>query len=359
MESNSIDVMVPQHKLAASIAAKVRANAGPASHKFATFLQLAREEAPKAERIKAVKALERKLGYQMVVDGRKYGKKGPLAVRELLLTTAVESTTLTQTAMWGTVLEGAQPATCFRNAIWNMNPMPAKKVTIPKGEAHSYADEVGEGATVPEYHMDYGSVDLEAKKYGTRPAITEEMLEDSLYDVAAMEVRNSGARIENTANQQMLTTLLDGALQEHDSGGSNQGIKSVAAAKSLVKAQGFIPDTLVVCGGAEAKINEDFIPSSYVGAAEVMAGRIPPMLGLRVFNCDVVDASATYTWEYNSDGDIGMLVYDSQKAGCLGWRRDIRVEKFKDVLADVTHAVITARLGTVTVEGNACARVEY
>jgi hypothetical protein len=357
-ESNAIDVMIPQHQLAGNVAAKVRSNAGPASHKFATFLQLSHEEAGKAERIKAVKALERKLGYIMTVDGRKYGKQGPVKVRELLLSTAVESTTLTQTAMWGTVLEGAQPARCFREAIWNMNPMPAKTVTIPKGESGSYAEEVGEGAVVPEYNQNYGSATLTALKYGTRPAITEEMLEDSLYDVAAMEVRNAGARVENTANQLMLSTLLDNA-QEVDTSGSNQGIKAIADAKGKVKASGFIPDTLVLCADAEALTLKEFVPTGYVGADAAMRGTLPPMLGLRAFNCDVVDASASYIWDYDTDGDIGMLVYDSQKAGCLGWRRDIRVEKFKDVLADVTHAVVTARIGTCSIESNAVCRVEY
>jgi hypothetical protein len=353
-ESEAIDVMIPQHQLGESIARAVRFNAGPNSQKFATFLQLAVNEAPRAERIAAVKKLERKLGYQLGV--RVNGK--PTLVRNLLLATPVESTTLTQTAMYGTVLEGAQPAKCFRDAIWNMNPMPAKKVTIPKGQSGTYAEEMAEGTVVPGYHQDYGSTDLEAKKYGTRPAISEEMIEDSLYDVAAMEVRYAGARIENTANQLMLTTLLDNAA-EHDTAGSNNGIKAVAAAKGLVKAAGWVPDTLVICAEAEAVIGKEFIPTGYVGAAEVMAGRLPPMLGLRVFNCDVEDASSTYTWDYDSDGDIGMLVYDSQRAGCLGWRRDIRVERFKDVLADVQHAVVTARIGTCSIESTAVCRVEY
>jgi hypothetical protein len=364
-DGSEIDVMVDKQHSAYSLASRIESaaaqNRGPASHKLETYLKCLQEGLTRKEQVVEIARLEKRLnslGYLRGKMGVRVNGK-PTLVRQLVLSTGVESTTLTQTAMAATVLEGAQPARCFREALWT-RPMAAKTETIPKGQAGTYADEIAEGAQVPEYHQDYGSVTLTAKKYGTRPAITEDMLEDALYDVAAMEVRYGGARIENTINQVVLTGLLDAAnTLEHDTSGSNQGLKAVGKAKSLVRGAGWGPNTLVMCADAEAKINDDFIPSSYVGAAEVMAGKLPPMLGLRAFNCDVEDASATYTWDYDSDSDIGMLVFDSMKAGVLGIRRDIRVEKFRDVIADVTHAVLTSRFGFASIWSTACARIEY
>lgn len=279
-------------------------------------------------------------------------------VRELLASTKIQNTTLVQAEMYNTVMEGAKLATCFRDAV-TVFPMKDSTLTIPYGSAGTYAEEVAEGATIPKKNQAYAKIDIKAKKYGSAPSITNEMIEDGLYPVIEMEVRYAGEAIENKLNQLMLTELLDTAGKETDTGGSNQGIKALAKGKALVKKAGFMADTFVMCADAEAIVLGDLVPSANVGAESAMTGKIPNILGMRPFGCDVADASTSYTWEYDSDGDIGMLVFDSRKCGGIGMKRDITVVDYDDPAKDLKGVNVTARFGVDAVFADAIARVEY
>ena len=284
------------------------------------------------------------------------GKVEP--VRELLLTTAIESTTLIQTEMHATVLEGAEPWKCMRQAC-TVLPMKANTLTIPVGEVGSYAPEVAEGAEIPISDQDYTAVTLTAKKYGVRPMITDEMVADALYPVIEMEIRKAGAKLENTLNQIALTELIDNtSANEHDTGGNNQGIKAIASAIKKVKADGFIPDRIVLHPDAEALIMADYIPTGYVGAEAAQSGKLPNLLGLSPFITNVADASSQ-TWEYNSDGDIGMVVFDSGNSTVIGERQPITIKRYEDIVRQLQGGTVSARWAVGTLQANAGARIEY
>lgn len=315
-----------------------------------TYLKIGLEEPNGRALERIVETIPRELG--TVYDG----KIEP--VRELLLSTAIESTTLIQTEMHATVLEGAEPWKCMRQAC-TVLPMKANTLTIPVGEVGSYAPEVAEGAEIPISDQDYTAVTLTAKKYGVRPMITDEMVADALYPVIEMEIRKAGAKLENTLNQIALTNLIDNtSANEHDTAGANQGIKAIATAIKLVKADGFIPDRIVLHPDAEALIMAEYIPTGYVGAEAAQSGKLPNLLGLSPFITNVADASSQ-TWEYNSDGDIGMVVFDSNNGTVIGERQPITVKRFDDVIRQLQGGTVSARWAVGTLQANAGARIEY
>lgn len=317
---------------------------------FRTYAKIGIEEPNGRALQRIVETIPRELG--TVYDG----KIEP--VRELLLSTAIESTTLLQTEMHATVLEGAEPWKCMRQAC-TVLPMKANTLTIPVGEVGSYAPEVAEGAEIPISDQDYSSVTLTAKKYGVRPMITDEMVADALYPVMEMEIRKAGAKLENTLNQIALTELIDNtSANEHDASGSNLGIKAIATAIKLVKADGFIPDRIVLHPDAEALIMADYIPTGYVGAEAAQSGKLPNLLGLSPFITNVADASSQ-TWEYNSDGDIGMVVFDSGNSTVIGERQPITIKRFDDVIRQLQGGTVSARWAVDTLQANAGARIEY
>lgn len=317
---------------------------------FRTYAKIGLEEPNGRALQRIVETIPRELG--TVYDG----KIEP--VRELLLSTAIESTTLIQTEMHATVLEGAEPWKCMRQAC-TVLPMKANTLTIPVGEVGSYAPEVAEGAEIPISDQDYSSVTLTAKKYGVRPMITDEMVADALYPVMEMEIRKAGAKMENTLNRLALTELIDNtSANEHDASGSNLGIKAIATAIKLVKADGFIPDRIVLHPDAEALIMADYIPTGYVGAEAAQSGKLPNLLGLSPFITNVADASSQ-TWEYNSDGDIGMVVFDSGNSTVIGERQPITVKRFDDVIRQLQGGTVSARWAVGTLQANAGARIEY
>lgn len=313
-----------------------------------TYLQLTR--AGPHERKDLVSTLPRELG--TVWDGE------TVPVRELLLTEKIESTTLIQTEMYRTVMEGAEPAKCMRQALPVIN-CTSNSLRITLGESGTYAAEVAEGAEIPVDVQDYSYRDFSIKKYGVRPLITRELVDDGLFDVVAMEVRKAGLRIENTLNQQALTMLLDSATNEKDTGGTDQGIKAIAGAIGLVKADGFAPDTVILSPAAEALVFKEFVPAGYVGTDAVMQGRLPNVLGLRAFTCGAADASSTYTWDYDTDSEIGMIVADSRNSVPIAMRRDIALERYSDPIRDLVGCSVTARFGVNYLFGDAICRIEY
>lgn len=317
---------------------------------FKTYAKIGIEEPNGRALQRIVETIPRSLG--AVHDG----KIEP--VRELLLSTAIESTTLLQTEMHATVLEGAEPWKCMRQACVTL-PMKANTLTIPVGEVGSYAPEVAEGAEIPISDQDYTAVTLTAKKYGVRPMITDEMVADALYPVIEMEIRKAGAKLENTLNQIALTNLIDNtSANEHDASGSNLGIKAIATAIKLVKADGFIPDRIVLHPDAEALIMADYIPTGYVGAEAAQSGKLPNLLGLSPFITNVADASSQ-TWEYNSDGDIGMVVFDSGNSTVIGERQPITIKRYEDIVRQIQGGTVSARWAVGTLQANAGARIEY
>ena len=317
---------------------------------FRTYAKIGLEEPNGRALERIVETIPRELG--TVYDG----KIEP--VRELLLSTAIESTTLLQTEMHATVLEGAEPWKCMRQAC-TVLPMKANTLTIPVGEVGSYAPEVAEGAEIPISDQDYTAVTLTAKKYGVRPMITDEMVADALYPVMEMEIRKAGAKLENTLNQIALTNLIDNtSANEHDASGSNLGIKAIATAIKLVKADGFIPDRIVLHPDAEALIMAEYIPTGYVGAEAAQSGKLPNLLGLSPFITNVADASSE-TWEYNSDGDIGMVVFDSNNSTVIGERQGITVKRYEDIIRQIQGGTVSARWAVGTLQANAGARIMY
>ena len=315
-----------------------------------TYLKIGLEEPNGRALEHAVASIPRSLG--TVHDG----KVEP--VRELLLTTAIESTTLIQTEMHATVLEGAEPWKCMRQAC-RVLPMKANTLTIPVGEVGSYAPEVAEGAEIPISDQDYTAVTLTAKKYGVRPMVTDEMVADSLYPVIEMEIQKAGAKLENTLNKIALGALIDGtANNEHDASGSNLGIKAIATAVKKVKSDHFLADRIVLHPDAEALIMADYIPTGYVGAEAAQNGKLPNLLGLAPFVTSV-EAASSQTWEYNSDGDIGMVVFDSGNSTVIGERQPITIKRYDDVIRQIQGGTVSARWAVGTLQANAGARIKY
>jgi hypothetical protein len=317
---------------------------------FRTYAKIGLEEPNGRALERIVETIPRELG--TVYDG----KIEP--VRELLLSTAIESTTLLQTEMHATVLEGAEPWKCMRQAC-TVLPMKANTLTIPVGEVGSYAPEVAEGAEIPISDQDYTSVTLTAKKYGVRPMITDEMVADALYPVIEMEIQKAGAKLENTLNKIALGALIDGtANNEHDASGSNLGIKAIATAVKKVKSDHFLADRIVLHPDAEALIMADYIPTGYVGAEAAQNGKLPNLLGLAPFVTSV-EAASSQTWEYNSDGDIGMVVFDSGNSTVIGERQPITIKRYDDVIRQIQGGTVSARWAVGTLQANAGARIEY
>lgn len=305
--------------------------------------------------------VERKqLVKQIPPDMRHLHNGKVVKVRELLLTEAIESTTLIQAEIYRTVIEGAEPVKCMRDALPVIRTN-SNSVTINKGETGTYASVVAEAAEIPVLTQDYTAVTFTIVKYGVRPLISREMIDDALFDVVNLEVQKAGARVENALNQEALSQILEDSGTSHDTAGSNQGVKAIAKAIGVVKAAGFMPDVVIMHPDAEAIVLTDYVPAGgyYAVGDLAVTGKLPPVLGLKPLVCGVTDTSSTYTWDYDADNEIGMLIIDSKSAGAIVMRQDLRVEKFADPIRDLLSMSVTMRVDADSLHANATCRVLY
>lgn len=284
---------------------------------------------------------------------------------ELLSAEAIESTTLIQAQFYSTVLEGAEPNKVMRSIIRSI-PMTSNQQTFTLGESGSVLGRVSEGAEIPINRQDYAPVTLTSYKYGERGLITNELIEDGLYDVIALEIAKSGARAENTLNHVTLTTLIDDAGNEHDCTGSNLGAKAIFGALALMRADGYNGTAVIGCSQAEYQLFSDsqITYANYYGnGAAIQTGQLPTIAGMPFARYDPFDTtynSGTYVWGYNTDSYIGMVLVDVPSlAGIIGMRRDISVVQYDDPIRDLVGAAITMRFATGSPFDNGICRVEY
>lgn len=311
-------------------------------------------------------AFEKSTGTRYVIegeDGKTYN------ARELLLSEAVESSTLVQTEVYRTVIEGSKPAQCMRQAV-PIFPMKSNVLDIPFGESGRYAPFVGEGSEFTIRNQDYTKKTFTAKKIGEIPLCTKEMVDDALFTVIEMEIRAAGEACENTLNQWMLEVLLDNAGNEYDINAAVAALGGAAAireAKALVAADGLHADTVVYHPQVETYIYKDYTPIAYnpVAQEQLRTGLIPTILGCKLFECGVelttttTPTASTYVWGAPTDSYIGMAVFDRTRCGGIGMRQDIFVEDYRDPLRDLIGGKVSMRVACQYGIANAISRVEY
>jgi len=280
-------------------------------------------------------------------------------VREFVLTEDMEGAGLVQLEIYNTVVNGAVPAKCMRE-VFPRASMSTDTLRVPYGNAESVSPIKKEGAEFAALHQDYNYRTLTAETYGNFVPISDELVEDSKFDLIGIELEKMGRNLENKLNQMCLTDLLDNAGNEHDCAGANLGLSALISAKGLVMADGFYPDAVIMSPTAWSVNFLDYKPAYNPNAqGSLESGVMPQIVGMRPFVCGVDDASDTYTWEYNSDSDIGALVVDSKNAGIIGMRKDINVKMHEDPLKMLKTPIVSARWDFAYLQANAIARVEY
>lgn len=275
-----------------------------------------------------------------------YDEKGKVKrLREYLQTEALTSTGFIQAEVMRTIIEGAEPMVCMRDAI-PIQTMKSSSMVVSYGESGAYAPEVAEAAEIPMDHQKYTPVTITAKKYGVRPVISNEAINDGLWNMVETELKKAGRKLENTLNQVVLSAILEASGSLHDTAAANQGVKAMVNASKVVKSEGFMPDTCIAHPEATAMVLLDFIPGAWEKTDMLKSGKVGNgLLGLKFFENGVVDTSATYIWDYDTDNDIGMLVLDSMCAGLIGMREDISVERYADPIRDLQGMSVKMRFG--------------
>jgi len=279
-------------------------------------------------------------------------------LRKLLQTEGVESTTLIQTEFSKTVLEGAKPAMSARQWL----PLIRIKTNAfdwPLRPAATYATKVGEGASSPAAEMDYSKRTFTTYKISQAAEISEELVEDGLYDVINMEVENAALACEMRLNRDAIDTIMDNAGSNVDTAGNACSVTYLAAACKALQGNGYRPDTLVMASQAWYGLMTDsnLVYTAYAGTDSTLkTGKVFPIFGLKAHLCDVV-SNGTATWGGSADNKMAMVL-DSKKAGGIAMRRDLTTKKFADVRRDLQGAVVSMRYDVNYLQANAACTIQ-
>jgi len=262
--------------------------------------------------------------------------------RELLITEgSAANSPLIPTEILGTVLEGAEPKKCMRNVLPIIQ-MPTRHVVIPVGPSGATAPVVAEGAEVPIEVGDYGHYDLTAVKYGVRPMISQEAIDDLQFDVVAQEIKFAGAKLETTLNQ---LAILDLIARGNDSTNplklkSTQDpypLHAIAEATANIRKKGFDPSKLVLTPAGWTRVMAELTSTrNQLQDETIRSGAIGQIMGMQTHVCSVSAGKTDWMDTY-----VGILL-DADRSGSIGIRKDITVANFDDQIRQLRGLIVTA-----------------
>ena len=262
---------------------------------------------------------------------------------------AITNSTLVQEEIYKTVIEGAEPFKCMREVVPTVNTN-SYSVRFVKGEAGTYADQIAEGGKIPIDTQTYSKTDITINKYGTRPLITNELIEDALFDVVELELKKAGARLENKLNRVILAALLAGiSTNTLSPAGAHLQVSDIALAISKIKKNNYLPNIIVTHPTAEAYLLQDsnLAYVSYAGSPGALRqGDVgAKLMGLKPYTCTATDA-ASPTWDdTTAASDVTALVLSKEDIGALCMRRDLTIEQYDDPIHDLIGMSLTMRYG--------------
>lgn len=371
MSEREIAVLPLEHR-----PSSVNAGQNPHVKTLATMLEIARidhagERIGSSARRKLIQKLPATLSAMKIDDFLADDPTAPTySAVELLLTESIESTSIIQTEMLRTVIAGAEKFKIIRDAGVAWYNIKSNALTVPLGEAQINAPVVAEAAEIPDRTQDYGSRSFTIVKYGMKPRISFEMIEDGMVDAVAEEVFFAGAAVENKLNYDALTALATNAgntTTQATSGTAGIALNALRQAKKLLKNDGFFADTLLMHSDFEADLmaNTTLLTPYYAGgsgAGVVGQGTLPsPLLGMKWYVTDngSTTVDGTNPWAYDSNADVGAIVMEAKRGCGVAMRRDRTVKKFDDIAKELHTITVTMRCDVNYLHANAVAKVNW
>ena len=266
--------------------------------------------------------------------------------------TAIADSTLVQEEVYRTVIEGTEPFRCMRDVVPTVQTN-SYSVRFVKGEAGTYANKVPEAGAIEVNVEEFEKQDITIDKYGVRPLITNEIIEDALFDVVELELKKAGARMENALNRAVLYQILNGAnaiaTNTLNPAGAHIAVSDIARAVALVKKQNYLADIMITHPTAEGYLLQDsnLAYVAYAGSnTPLNQGTVPKIMGLTPMTCTATD-KASPTWDDTTAGsDVTAIILSKADLGVLCMRRDLTVERYDDPIHDLIGISLTMRFGT-------------
>ena len=244
------------------------------------------------------------------------------------------------------VWEAAKPNLVGRELVTVMA-KDEPSIKIPRAKL-SKAYEVAEGAEIPIGTEDYDSVTLAPKKYGVRPLISREMVEDAEWDVIQYQLAEAGRAMADIETEKIITQMISDA--GNSAAAATPGTLAytdIVDMINLIMTDDFAANVIAVHPSKFADLLKDTAiqkAMEWGGPAVAPTGKIGTLLGMRVLISTRVPTSTPF-------------VADSKHAGVLFIRRDITAEDYEDPVKDLAGVAVTARWAYATLRANAIGKI--
>ena len=266
--------------------------------------------------------------------------------RELIETSNVNASTLVKEEVYAKIMEGAEKVRCMRDVLKGTTftmPTPSYRLILHEN-VNGTLPEVAPTAEYPvAANESYRAVTFIAKKYGELPVIEEELISDAMFDIVEMRLKDVGKKAENTLNQLCIDEIVEnaGVAVRYN---SSEPIRCIKDAILEVKKDGFTPDTIIMDVSTESDLYSDpHFRFDYSGETGNFRNQDigKKIMGLKPYLLTQPSQNATFS---GATRHITAIVMDSEKAGGLGIRQDVALEKFSDPKNDLLNLKISMRL---------------
>jgi hypothetical protein len=279
---------------------------------------------------------------------------GDMRKKELAVSTANDGSastyTLIQEVVYDSVLAGAEPFKCMREVVNIVNVPRGPALRVPYGGSGRYAPKVAEGGQPERATDDYADVDINIYKYMEISNITNEMVDDALYDLVELETRKLGFALENALNRAALDQIIDSVtgITPSSPAGAHIAITDIARNRSKVFAQNWNPDKIILHPTAEGYLLQDsnLLYVAYAGQSKTLeSGEIPKMLGLIPYTCTATDSDSV--WDDTTAGsDVTAFIGDFMAPCVMGaMKDDISLRDYEDPIVDLVNVIGKMRVG--------------
>jgi len=252
---------------------------------------------------------------------------------------------LTQKAYYNAVIAGAKRRE-FMRKILPVVKTGSHRVRVFTSNANGYASKGAYKGEPPVFHPKYTSVDVITEKAWTLPLAPKELVEDAEFDLIENEVSLAGMRLENTLNQDAISTLIDNAGHSETCDGGSP-LTAIQNACTDVSDSQFTPTYMIT--------NLKFLFSAFsiIQTPFMTEGG---SLNIRYIS---ITSNGDNNWGWENAGDVGAVVLDAEMAGLILMKEDITVKKYSDPLDDLRGAVVEMKYKVVVTKPKAICIIKH
>lgn len=206
---------------------------------------------------------------------------------------------------------------------------------------------IAEGAAIPVDSVGFTSFNMKPAKYGVRPAITKEMVEDSKWGLIDYNIKKAGKKMGENETSLIVTDALDGA------GNTVSGSGAITIA-NITRGMQYLEDndyeaTDFIVG---PEIANDIRNIDTLTEAD-KAGKNDPTQSIisTVFKMQLHQVSG------NLMTSAYAYIIDRNEAITLAEKRPITMEKYNDTVHDMSGVTVTQRIKARYLQANAIAKI--